>query len=1543
MVVPAILSAQCSVDWNIRDDCGPILANGGIAPNSPPIFCEGQTVTFLNTTDPAAGVTKVYMDWGDGTCEEYAGNPPFFTHAYDVPDDSCISVPSSTYLLYMGVEKKCSPEHVSFHYIITPLAVMFKPVADPAPPQVICENEPALFLNQCHTPSNTTTVWTTSDGTILNGETFSHSFTTPGTHHVYMTVSNMCGADNATLDIQVTPTAVAAAALSDTALCLPFATLYVTNQSQYTIGQIWTVTPDVGYVYENGTGPGSSNPQIKFLQPGTYTLKMQAIGCGSPSWTKNIVVSSPPTITLDTIPNGCNSVVIDPNNYFTAGGGTATSISWTFSGGYPSFVNTLNAPPITFTGVGMHVAALSLSNHCGSVTLSDAFQILPAATASAMLSDTLLCIPEDTLHVINNSTNANGYVWWITPAPWGGFANGTGATSAVPVMNFTFEGLYTVHLKAFGCNGPEWSAPVRVRRKPDASLIQQIEDACFSAVVVPSNHITLSGGQADYINWTFSGGLPGSATGPFPPPVSFPDTGYHFVQVEVGNTCGVDTVQEGFTIFNPTVVTAVTPADSICRSSNSIQLQAIPNGGVWSGPGISATGLFDPAAGLNNAWNDLVYYYGPPDCRLYDTVHVFVMSTDVEAGPPLTRCINAGEVLLAGQSPAGGVWTGAGVTPDGIFDPAMAGAGNFVLAYTFTDANGCPNFDARQVTVSAAPTAVLAAIDDACVGTPMDFSTYTFGSTGINCNWTFGDGSEASSCAPYYAYSDPGNYTIELIVTAANGCRDTAQQDIAVHAIPDANFVLDQTEGCADLLVQINNTSTPYGLTTYHWNLGDGSMDTLFQPGQHVFTQGQSDTTYLLELTATNHCGQGIYAQQVTVFPKPQTRFSSDIDNGCTPLTVHFNNISTGNPTHYRWYINGILKDTIPQLPTQVFFAGATDSLYRVVLVLENACGNDTLQHDVLVHPNTVMAFAHIDTTIGCAPFTVHVANYSTDGFFANWDFGDGNTGIGDSVQHTYPVAGDYLIHLYVNNGCGYDTTTANVHVLPQPEVGFTVPGYVCYGDTLPFVNTSVDLSGCLWYFGDGSMEPAMTSPGHMYPAPGQYNVMLIGFAATTGCSDTIFHPVTVRNIPVAMAQLDNKNGCEPFSVQPVNLCTGGGFYLWDFGDGATSIQVSPEHTYANDGQYRMQLKVVDQYGCEDTCSSYVTVHPNPDLSFNILQDQPCHSPVTVSFSNTTVHADAYEWTFDNGVHSTSISPAVSVGSGPLGVHLFGTNMFGCEAMLDTLVAVYSQPNVEAFTAEQTGCAPFTGVFETVSQAVNHYFWTFGDGQSSSEANPIHRFDHPGSYRVQVIADHNGLCFDSSEVLVTVLPVPKAAFTSAALNDTTVVSNGIFLFNDASMNAVEWWWDFGDGHTSNVQNPVHRYLINGDKPITLVVANEEGCRDTISQLLKPDLFGNLFIPNTFSPELGADGAREFRPIGIGLNAFRIEVFATNGQRVWSSDKLFEGQPTEAWDGRFENQYCPPGVYWWKCSAILATRQPWEGMSFDGQESAMREGKLLLVR
>ena len=136
------VQAQCDgVVWQLSNDCGDIQASGGLGPGSPTIFCEGQIVTVVNTSSPGNEITKTYVDWGDGQCQMFNGNPPAITHAYDFPNDTCIGGSGQlTFTVRLGVEKTCAGDKSSFNFVTFPIAVRFKPVGEftitPSPPCV---------------------------------------------------------------------------------------------------------------------------------------------------------------------------------------------------------------------------------------------------------------------------------------------------------------------------------------------------------------------------------------------------------------------------------------------------------------------------------------------------------------------------------------------------------------------------------------------------------------------------------------------------------------------------------------------------------------------------------------------------------------------------------------------------------------------------------------------------------------------------------------------------------------------------------------------------------------------------------------------------------------------------------------------------------------------------------------------------------------------------------------------------------------------------------------------------------------------------------------------------------------------------------------------------------------------------------------------------------------------------------------------------------------------------------------------------------------
>ena len=213
-----------------------------------------------------------------------------------------------------------------------------------------------------------------------------------------------------------------------------------------------------------------------------------------------------------------------------------------------------------------------------------------------------------------------------------------------------------------------------------------------------------------------------------------------------------------------------------------------------------------------------------------------------------------------------------------------------------------------------------------------------------------------------------------------------------------------------------------------------------------------------------------------------------------------------------------------------------------------------------------------------------------------------------------------------------------------------------------------------------------------------------------------------------------------------------------------------------------------------------------------------------------------------------------------------------------------------AFTADPiSGCFPIDVEFENNSSNAAGYNWDFGDGSTSTDENPAHTYDTPGTYTVTLIANSTMECVsnDTSTVVITVYDYPEADFTFSP-NPATVFTPT--NFTDESFDAVEWYWEFGDGFTSTEENPVHQYPIAGIFEVCLTVTNEYGCENKICDTIIIEEISILDVPNAFSPN--GDGVNDiFIPLNYGLSDFEFKIYNRWGELIFISN-----DPVKGWNG-----------------------------------------------
>jgi len=867
-------------------------------------------------------------------------------------------------------------------------------------------------------------------------------------------------------------------------------------------------------------------------------------------------------------------------------------------------------------------------------------------------------------------------------------------------------------------------------------------------------------------------------------------------------------------------------------------------------------------------------------------------------------CISVAIDTLRVDSPLGGWWEGAGIidTAKGVFVAAKAGLGNHKIEYWFTNPiTGCTNFDSVFEFVRPLPKAAFSCDSLFCKNVSMPFTNNSNDAT--TYLWTFGDGDTSTAISPQHSYSAIGKYTVSLVSTSIYGCNDTANQIIRITEPATPNFSKTLDSGCIQVTDSFVNQSSG-DIDRYYWDFGNGQTSTLKNPAAITFKQSiYHDTTYYIALSVINLCDSVTYKDSVKVIPVPTADFITNLKVGCTPLYIHFVNLSFGSPTKFRWFTGLFKKDgqdsvfNRDTVPTIVYLADTSDITYHLALVAYNDCGSDTMYESILVHPQSAFSIFTIDTSNGCAPLTIQFHDYSRGGTYMGWDFGDGNvlTGNKDPI-HTYTKAGTYTAKQYVNNGCTYDTSEATINVFAKPNVSWAASSNTnCTRQPVIFTNNSTNVSNDIWDFGD-STTSNLVSPSHIYNKAGKYNVTLTCQSNSYACYSSYSDTILVLPLPDLLYKADTLTGCQPFTISISKTQIPNEFYSWDFGDGNTAVGASQTHTYTNSGTFTISLFADNTNGCKDTISFSVLVNPVSVSSFAMSPVSTCSSPATVNFTNLSLGAQGYLWEFGNGQTSNLNNPSnIQYDSpGVYLVRLITYNSYNCTDTSSQNFTIYRNP-IPDFASKQNAVCQDSGIqFINLTKYATTYVWQFGDGDSSTDTNPYHKYINPGNYNVTLTAINGNICVESitKQNLITVYPFPDANFTF----QPHYSCDGTFDFASNSGDSSMCFWKFGDGDTISGCNPSHRFRDNGTYNVMLIVRSKYGCFNAIQYSVNVSLGDTIFYPNAFTPDSGEGPAidRVFKPIGIDLDTFHLNIYNRWGEL------LFSGRANEGWDGRKNN-------------------------------------------
>jgi PKD repeat protein len=381
---------------------------------------------------------------------------------------------------------------------------------------------------------------------------------------------------------------------------------------------------------------------------------------------------------------------------------------------------------------------------------------------------------------------------------------------------------------------------------------------------------------------------------------------------------------------------------------------------------------------------------------------------------------------------------------------------------------------------------------------------------------------------------------------------------------------------------------------------------------------------------------------------------------------------------------------------------------------------------------------------------------------------------------------------------------------------------------TVAFSDQSTGGSVTLWFwdFGDGGTSTEQ-DPSHDYATAGTYTVSL----TVTGPkgSDTITKVDHITVTPFAEFSASPTTGNAPLTVAFSDQSSGGivTSWLWDFGDGGTSVIQNPSHTY-NEGTYTVSLNVTGPNGSDtNTKPNLIAVGPLPPppiADYSASQTTvPATFPVNFTDLSTGV-ISTWSWDFGDGGTSTAQNPAhIYLSSGVYSVSLTTTGPGGSDSL--TQADYITVTPLANFSADNTaGTVPLGVQFTDLSTGgATSWLWDFGDGGTSTAQNPAHTYVTSGTYTVALTATGlGGPNTITKPNYISTSPTPPPVADFSADNTAGTAPLGV-QFTDLSTGVISTWsWDFGDGGTSTEQDPSHNYATSGTYTVSLTVTGPGG-------------------------------------------------------------------------------------------------------------------------
>ena len=594
----------------------------------------------------------------------------------------------------------------------------------------------------------------------------------------------------------------------------------------------------------------------------------------------------------------------------------------------------------------------------------------------------------------------------------------------------------------------------------------------------------------------------------------------------------------------------------------------------------------------------------------------------------------------------------------------------------------------------------------------------------------------------------------------------------------------------------------------------------------------------------------------------------------CNSIAFHVNATSTATGT-YAWTKSGAGTLNQTNILNPIYTPSLLDiGIVNLIVTQTTTCGvlKDTVKVTYTSKANASFTLSDSNFCYNNVPININLNPTVSGGVFSS------NIGSIAANVLTFNAVGNFIVIYKIGSGSCADSLTKGVNSFAHANPNFSLSDTIVCKNAPVVVLTPTQAGGV--FSGTRVIANRFT--------PDTVGIFGLKYKISNGaCIDSLSKNIEVKAKPDPFFISSKSTFCLNDASTILIPSNSGGIFSGTNVSGAV-------FTPSTVGVFSVKYIVSNAF-CVDSSNQNFTVFNKPNPAFTLSDTLVCIGSPTITLTPTQVGG-----VFSGTNVSAQIFSPITTGIFPIKYLISNAN---CADSAYKNIEVKPKPDASFTTTDSVFCVNDARAIFTPTEAGGVFT---GTNVIGNQYNPI----TVGSFIVKHVIN-NGTCADSSFKTMLVNPKPTANFTYTPANPYAY-DTVYFTFTGA--NATKYYWSFGDlkNSSSNLKDPLFEFIDVNVYRTWLKVSNNEGCSDSIYKDVSVLKRETIFVPNVFTPQntdgLGLNDYFTIRSYGI--NNYHMQIYNRWGSLLYETNNINPG-----WDGTFNGDSCPDGVYFYIIDAI----------------------------